>query len=300
MKQNNKRVNEKNELKEGPDFLFIGPDKTGSSWLYTILREHPDCFVPPAKDIWFFDEYYDRGMEWYLSFFEDAPASAKVKGELSHNYLFSPEAAERIATDLPEVKLITCLRDPAERTFSQYLYLIRSGVCRLDFEEAIDEHPRLIDNSLYYKHLSTYFEFFSRDQIKVLWFSKLKRNSEAFASEVFEFLDLPHVPGIDYDQRVRPAGQPRSFFLAKAVKQAGRLVRELGLANLVGRVKNNDLVNRLFFQSYGRDAKPELGEEMERKLRERFRDDVLKLEKLLGKDLEDWLPEGMKEEGNLG
>ena len=53
-----------------PNFLFIGPDKTGSSWMFHILSRHPDCFVPVAKDIYFFDRYYSKGMGWYLRHFD--------------------------------------------------------------------------------------------------------------------------------------------------------------------------------------------------------------------------------------
>jgi len=118
-----------------PTFLFIGPDKSGSTWLYEVLRQHAQCFVPPVKDIYFFDRYYERGLDWYFRFFEAAPPGTLAAGELSHDYLFSSAAAERIAQDLPGVKLITSLRDPAERTFSHYLYMIRSGRTRLDFAD---------------------------------------------------------------------------------------------------------------------------------------------------------------------
>ena len=60
-----------NELsKDGtvyPTFLYIGAPKAGSSWLYEILREHPEVFVPTAKDTQFFDYYFDKGFDWYLS-----------------------------------------------------------------------------------------------------------------------------------------------------------------------------------------------------------------------------------------
>src|SRR5262245_51708602 len=93
-----------------PDFLFIGPDKCGSSWLFEVLRQHPLCFVPPAKDLYFFDRYYARGWAWYERHFAAAPTGCRARGELSHDYLFSPLAAERIAASLPEVRLLTILR----------------------------------------------------------------------------------------------------------------------------------------------------------------------------------------------
>ena len=52
-----------------PNFLFIGPDKAGSSWLFRVLGSHPEVYLSPAKDIYYFDRYYDRGIDWYLSRF---------------------------------------------------------------------------------------------------------------------------------------------------------------------------------------------------------------------------------------
>ena len=158
-----------------PNFLYIGPDKSGSTWLFHVLSRHPECYVPAAKDIYFFDRYYDRGLEWYLSFFKDAPPKAKAIGELSHDYLFSAQAASRIARDLPCVRLVTNLRNPVERTFSHYLYLVRSGKTNQSFEIALEQFPELIDNSLYAKHLSAYFREFRRANIRVLFFDRLQR-----------------------------------------------------------------------------------------------------------------------------
>ena len=91
-----------------PNFLFIGPDKSGSTWLYEILRQHPECYVPPIKDIYYFDKHYERGLNWYLSFFKHAELTHKAIGELSHDYLFSKTATDRIANDFPNIKMIFC------------------------------------------------------------------------------------------------------------------------------------------------------------------------------------------------
>ena len=85
-----------------PNFLFLGPDKTGSSWMFNLLRSHPECFVPRAKDIYFFNKYYHLGWDWYLSHFKNAD-SFKAVGELSHDYFGSEESANLIQEFLPIV-----------------------------------------------------------------------------------------------------------------------------------------------------------------------------------------------------
>ena len=76
-----------------PNFLYVGPDKAGSSWLHEVLLKHPDVYLTPAKDLYFFDRYYDRGSSWYAAQFRDA-RQEKIVGEVCQDYLFHPEAAE--------------------------------------------------------------------------------------------------------------------------------------------------------------------------------------------------------------
>ena len=64
-----------------------------------MFRQHPDCYVPPIADPYFFDKNYGRGLDWYFKLFADAPPTALAIGEFSHDYIHSPEAAERIARD---------------------------------------------------------------------------------------------------------------------------------------------------------------------------------------------------------
>lgn len=274
-----------------PTFLFIGPDKTGSTWLYEILLRHPLCYVPPVKDIYFFDRYYDRGLTWYWSFFAEAPPDARAAGEFSHDYLFSGLAAERIARDLPDVKLLTTLRDPAERVFSHYLHLIRSGRTRASFEEALEKFPELVENSLYYRHLRAYLDRFDRERLLVLFFEDLRSDPRSFAATVFSFLGLAPRPDIDYNARFMVASRPRSFAAAHAAKRGAETARRLGLARLVGRVKRGWLA-RLLYVPYRDDERPRLDPAMRHRLVARFRPDVERLEAVLHKDLSRWKTTG--------
>lgn len=39
-----------------PDFICIGPEKTGTTWLYRVLADHPDVYLPPVKELRYFNE----------------------------------------------------------------------------------------------------------------------------------------------------------------------------------------------------------------------------------------------------
>src|SRR5688572_24495864 len=72
-----------------PSFLFIGPDRAGSTWLYETLSRHKQAYMPNVKEFFFFDRYYHRGWRWYESYFKNADQGSRVIGEISHDYLFS-------------------------------------------------------------------------------------------------------------------------------------------------------------------------------------------------------------------
>ncbi|HEY2345803.1 MAG TPA: sulfotransferase [Xanthomonadaceae bacterium] len=274
-----------------PNFLFIGADKCGSSWLHKVLSEHPQCFIPPAKDIYFFDRFYEKGLDWYLRFFADAPGQARCVGEVCHDYLYSAQAAQRIARDLPDVKLVAFLREPADRTFSHYLYMIRSGRTRVSFREALESYPELVEHSSYAKHLAPYFELFPEGQLKVFFYDDLRAAPREFARSIFEFLGLEWTDSLDYEGKVRPASAPRSFLLAKALKQGAALARNLGWANFVGRIKNSSFAFRLY-KPYKAAAKPAATDEERKYLLAALDADLHQLVRVLPQPLPAWIPAG--------
>ncbi len=271
-----------------PNFVFIGPDKTGSTWLFELLRRHPQCYVPIAKDIYFFDRFYDRGMSWYASFFAGAPRDARAIGELSHDYLFSELAAERMARDLPDVKVLTCLRDPVERSFSHYLYLVRSGLTGLSFSEAIEAFPEIVTHSRYATYLKAYLKHFRRSQIGIFFFDQLRSDPRGFARGIFNMLNLEYLEDLPYEKQVLPASRPRYRWLARAARGAAVLARSMGMATMVGVVKRS-FVRELLYERYTAANRPRLSETQTRELRAMFRDDIMCLQNMVDRDLSHWL-----------
>lgn len=45
----------------GPDFICIGAQKAGTGWLYEQLRGHPDFWMPPMKELHYFDRIVSGG-----------------------------------------------------------------------------------------------------------------------------------------------------------------------------------------------------------------------------------------------
>jgi hypothetical protein len=182
-----------------PDVIGIGAQRTGSSWMYACMYEHPQICMP-RKEINFFsrERNWNRGFEWYEDIFAECPQTA-VCGEFSTSYLPDPETPRRIHDRYPDVRLIVSLRDPAERAYSSYLNDILAGVVspKQGFADALSAHPEYIEGSRYGRHLSSFLDRFARERILVSMFDDARREPLATVREIYRFLDV--------DPEFRPA-----------------------------------------------------------------------------------------------
>ena len=173
-----------------PNFLIIGAQKAGSSWLARRLSQHPQIYVHP-KEIHYFDKArnFARGPDWYLSHFDTAGA-AKAIGEKTPEYFWPngagceghlPDVHRNIANLLPNAKLILVLRDPVTRAISAARHLIVSGrvspfvsitnlLCGTASQTG--RHHGLIEYGYYADHLRAFYEYFEQDNIHVLLFEE--------------------------------------------------------------------------------------------------------------------------------
>ncbi|MFW6086905.1 MAG: hypothetical protein ACODAG_06855 [Myxococcota bacterium] len=73
-----------------PNFLVIGAQKAGTTWLDQFLRTRPDIYVPPTrKEIWYFDvkaRYEALGLKGYAEYFESVSREKSI-GEVTPGYL---------------------------------------------------------------------------------------------------------------------------------------------------------------------------------------------------------------------
>lgn len=201
-----------------PDFIIIGAQKAGTTFLYHLLSQHP--YVEPAtkKEVHYFDTGFDKGMDWYRSHFplqKGREEQRVLTGEASPYYLFHPHAARRAAQTVPDVKLIALLRNPVDRAYSDYQHKVREGRERLGFQEAIeteeerlrgerekminDEHYQspeyrrfsYLSRGVYADQLKEWHEFFDREQLLMLESEDLFKDPHKTFGRVLEFLNLP-------------------------------------------------------------------------------------------------------------
>ena len=266
-----------------PNFIYIGPDKAGSSWLHDVLIQHPDIFMTPAKDLYFFDRYYDKGVDWYARHFDKADEQ-KIIGEVCQDYLFHPEAAERIQRVLEAPRFMVTLRDPVDRAFSSYLYMLKMGQTPGTFAQALAARPELLDHGRYGTGLDRFADRFGQQAIYVAVFDDLVADPRAFIADLLSWLEIAPFELSDELMAARlPASQARSKGLARLVRSAADWTRQKNGAELVGRVKRAPALQKILYRPLA--GKPELDPGDAQHIRTALDCELARVEERFGVDL---------------
>jgi hypothetical protein len=152
-----------------PDFVIIGSQKAGTTFLYDLLTRHPRVVPAERKEVHYFDLHFGRGTDWYRSRFPLLEGGA-ITGEASPYYMFHPLAARRMAETVPEARLISLLRNPVDRAYSHYHMEFARGRETLPFEEALEaeegrlrgERERMLEEEEYSSFAYQHFSYLSR------------------------------------------------------------------------------------------------------------------------------------------
>lgn len=296
-----------------PDFLIIGAAKAGTSSLYHYLKQHPQVYMSPVKEPKFFalegealdfagprdQERMARGsitnFQDYCALFQDYSGEVAV-GEASTLYLYSSTAAERIQHYIPHAKLIAILRNPVERAYSNYLHMIRNDTETLaDFTQALKEEEIRIQNNwmpfwhyrqrgFYYAQLRRYYDLFDRDQIRIYLYEDLVADSPGLMRNIFQFISVDDSFCPDMSVKHNISGVPKNKVLHNLLIRSNPLksaIKPLLPSRMSSRIAEKVRVRNL--------KKPSFDEEARLQLIETYRDDIVKLQELIDRDVSSWL-----------
>lgn len=258
-----------------PDFVGIGAQRSGTGWLARCLDEHPEIAFSDPPEIHFFDSNWKKGVEWYE---DQLPGGEeRIVGEKTPEYMYEPEAVERMAKVVPEAKLIAILRNPVDRAYSAY-WTLRDRLEGDSFEQAIEQHPELLDRGMYARQLRHVFDHFPRDHVKVMIYDDLVHDDTGFLEEVYGFLDVdpsfrPSFLGKTYNAVVFPRIQ--------RTLEALRLDWSIDVAKAVGL----DAPVRWLHRRFRTGGYPPMDEQMRERLTAEFREPNEELEHLLSVEL---------------
>ena len=272
-----------------PTFIGIGAPRSGTTWLHKLLDSHPDVYMPTRrKEIRFFDQYYERGPDWYETLFPPAEHANKYKalGEISPQYLEYGKCPERIFTTLPESRLIVLLRHPVNRAYSQYGFFVQRRNFRGSFEDFLAERPRALKRGFYSRYLKRFLHFFDRSQILSLLFEDIFKDKIRTQQTIADFLEIAtdKFPPSVANSKVNASSVPRFQFLYGFIAKTGQQFRKWRLEPVVDLFMRTN-IHRILERG---NSLPPLEKELKQRLSRSYKDEFDELEHCLQIDLSCW------------
>lgn len=264
-----------------PSFVIIGAMKCATTSLYDQLKEQPGIFMPELKEPNYFsdDDVFAEGDQWYRSLFSGA-ADGDMCGEASTHYTklpTYPKTVSRISSALGTPKLIYVIRHPIERVVSQYIHEWSQGIVRSPINEAIDNHPELVEYSRYATQLEPFANTFGRENILVIHFEHIKQAPEDVLKKVCDFIGYQGTPHWQFERAPSNVSSERIRRFP---------MDEFILQNPVLRFMRRSLVSKNFRDwikaRLSMRKRPQLNEKSIAKLTEIFDADLQNLQSYLG------------------
>jgi hypothetical protein len=301
-----------------PDFFIVGHPKSGTTALYSMLKAHPQIYMPELKEPRFFASELRHPaprsstgdpatLEEYRSLFQDARQDQRV-GEASPQYLWSQAAPGHIAQLQPDARIIAILREPASFLRSLHLQFVQSyNETEKDLRKAIaleqarrrGEHiprqsmrPQMLiysEHVRYVEQLRRYHAVFPRDRVLVLIYDDFRRDNEASVRRVLRFLDVDDtapiaVKEVNSSVGVRARGVHELVHTLSVgqgpIPRAVKAVTGTIAPRRLSRSTALAIRDRIFFTA---PSPPD--EALMLELRRRFKGEVVALGEYLGRDL---------------
>jgi Sulfotransferase family len=308
-----------------PDFFIVGQAKSGTTALWETLRRHPQVFMPPGKEPWFFARNNPQPpdsterllthtgkrvetVEEYLSLFSEARDDQLI-GEGSTAYLWSPVAARAIAAAQPSARIIAIFREPAAFLRSLHLQLLANhteterdllgAVALDDVRREGNQIPKYAfwpqaiiysDRVRYAEQLRRYYDVFPREQILVLIYDDFRDDNQGTLRRLISFLDVDESYPLEVEHVNLTNRRVRSvpiYNLSRVLKQ-GKGPVSGRLKALGKRLMSDEVRKSLLWPIHGRImyGKPDPPDErVMLELRRRFKPEVVAFGELLDRDL---------------
>jgi len=294
-----------------PNFLIIGVQKAGTTSVYNYLKAHPQIYMSPHKETNFLakdpnnqsprkpPKYSHQKridtFEKYCELFQDVTDEIAI-GEASPNYMSNYKVVtKQIKHYVPDAKLIAILRHPADRAYSDYLMHVRDAIGnpRSLSEQIVTKGKQsgTLKKGFYGEHLSYFYEHFDRDRIKIFLYEDLRKDSQGLMKEIYRFLGVDDNYTPDTSKKVQEAKVPKNQTLNQLLntpnplrKTTAKVLNTLLPATLVQNVRQ-----KLVDLNQSKEKVAPLSAEERQQLIEFYREDILKLQELIQRDLSHWL-----------
>lgn len=293
-----------------PNFIIVGAAKSGTTSIYEYLVQHPQIFMPVCKEPHYFSRaphpQIAKNDSEYENLFSPAGKETAI-GEASVTYIQDPDAPNRIKELLGNVKILIFLRNPVIRAYSAWWHMVQLGFEIHSFEKALEiEKNRMQsedfqkkspmhhtfyfyrENGYYSVQIERYFSIFGRENVKIFIFEEMIQDLKKTCFEIFDFLNVEtdFIP----DFKIHNAAQSgRVAGLHKLLASPPTILKNaFDKFPLKMKIWIYRCLKNLYWFNTKESSRPPLDDYIKRSLTEGYKQDIQKLERLLGKDLSCW------------
>lgn len=259
-------------------FLMVGCQRCGTTWTAAAIRDHPEVYLPSKKQSYFFDRNYDKGIDWYLSRFDEVGSEHVAVGEIATGYCL-PHAVPRMAKHFPDIKLLMVMRNPTDRAYSNYQSR-KVEEHWSSFAEAIESETELLERGQYIDQIEALLEHYDDEQLLLLLYDDLHTDDIMYLKTILRFI------GVDPDMESKLIGQRKN---AAVFPNLRKRLHQLGLDSVVHMVRKSPIGDwlRRNRKNKGNAYQP-MDPATREKLIEHFRPYNDRLSKQLQVDLSHW------------
>ena len=288
-----------------PNFFILGAPKCGTTSLAAWLSQHPQIFMSPLKEPFHFNtDHNNRGFKersHYESLFSKADDRHIAVGEASAWYLSSQVAVSLIEEYSPESRYVVCLRNPVDMAYSLHEQQLVSGnehvKCFSEAWELSDERLKASSVSRWCAdarqlaygevcklgaQMGRLYDRVPKSRVLPVFLDDLRSKPDLEYQRIVNFLGVRSESQKDFPV-LNSAKELRSVRMRKVVTTLGTIKYNLGIKGGIGLLNFINRKNVTF-----RDREP-MSEAMRIALQDYFREDVIVLGNLVGRDLSDWL-----------
>ena len=287
------------------DFICIGAQKSGTTFITSAFRAHPEIQLYENKELYFFSpkgEYQTRNdgahsnahrdIGWYKQQFIN---DSRKKGEISTHYILDPDSARKIRQAFPAIKVFAVLRNPVDRAFSQYnMERFKTVKESRSLMTIIRDEPdnEILARGLYFKQLTPFLQEFPDDQLRIFLFDDVLNDPGLFFSQLFEHIgvDASVVPP-GMNKRMNKSGAAKYPLIPRFVRFVRQSLENLGLSSVVRGLTNIGVAKAYlnFHNRYNKKAVDyEMTMEERTALQNYYSDDIENLERMINRDLSHW------------
>jgi len=278
-----------------PNFFIVGAPKAGTTSLYWYLKNIPGIYMSSIKE----PNYFSiktmpkdhplrpiRDKRKYLNLFKNV-TDEKIIGEASPRYLDDPEAPKLIHELVPHARILISLRDPVERIFSSYTKKMGEGNFHMSFNDELQKalhkkidprkHSLKLEEGMYSENVKRYFDIFGREQVKVIIFEEFIKDVKGTVEEILRFLGfnqkLDNFEAEVHNPFLVARGPIARYILSH--KSTGLIAKKV-LSPSVRETLREKVLSK-------KSPKPKMEPQERETLIQFYREDVKKLEGILGR-----------------